>query len=456
MSLTALFWSTLYCAAIVLSLVNPLFAALGYLLEYYMRPELKWWGDELPDLRYNLIISVVLGVTFLLRRSSLREMAPVPNTVVRWLVAQTAVMLLVNSTVALEPLVSWYWLSQWVKMAIIFPMLVAGVVRSRWGFNLFVAAHLLGALWWGWDAWVEPRRSEGRLSNIGSGDSFSDNGASAHLLTVLPFALIYLFTERDIRLRSIAAIATPFVVNTIVLCNSRGSTVGILAALSAAFYLVRTGYRLRLVGAAIGAISVFLFLADPQFIARQQSTANYQEDGSAQQRLETWRAGVRLAIERPLGSGGRGFHILSPVYIPDIVQAHEERLQRGTTRAPHNTYVMVAAEWGILGLICLLGAYGAAFAMLSHVKNRELASADGFFYWRALAIQLALIAFLVAACFSDRLYAEAGYWMVGLAYALRRIHATEEADAAQNSKDAVEPASAPVRLTWPLADARSR
>ena len=421
MSFTALTWVTLYCAAIVFSFANPMVGSLGYLLEYYMRPELKWWGDELPVLRYNLIISIVLGVTFLLRRSSLREMVSVPNPALRWLLALAGVMVLVTETVAVDRATSLDWMTQWVKMALIFPLLLVGVVRTRAGFNAFVVAHMLGAFWWGWEAWNDPRREASRLLNIGSGDSLNDNAASAHLLTVLPFIIIYLLTEKDKRLRAVALIACPFVVNTLILCNSRGAMVGLLAALAASFFLVRTGYRLRLVGAGIGTLALLLVLADPQFITRQQSTSNYEEDGSAQQRLATWRGGFRLVSDQPLGAGGRGFHLLSPQYIPEVVEAHG-----GDLRAPHNTWVMVATEWGVLGLICFIGVYASTFRMLHHVKRR--ATAQGFYYWRALAIQLALVAFLVAGAFTDRLYAEAGYWMVGLAFALYRMQATEAAE----------------------------
>lgn len=102
MSLTALLWVTLYCAAIVFSFANPLFGSLGYLLEYYMRPSLKWWGDALPELRYNLIISVAFGAAFLLRRSSLREMVRVPNPALRFMLGLGAIMLLVTSSVAVD------------------------------------------------------------------------------------------------------------------------------------------------------------------------------------------------------------------------------------------------------------------------------------------------------------------------------------------------------------------
>lgn len=449
MSITALTWAILYCGAIAAALmVNPLFGALGYLLEYYMRPELKWWGDELPSLRYNLIISMTLGVTFLLRRSTLREMVDVPVAPIRWLVSLGVVMVLVTLTVAVNREVSWGWTVQWWKMALIFPLLIYGVVRTRNAFNLFIATHVLGALWWGWQAYTDPKRQHGRLMNIGSGDSLDDNGAAAHLLTVLPFIAILILTEKDKRLRWIAVAAAPLVINTLILCNSRGSMLGLLVAMAAALFLIKTGYRARMVWAGVAVVTAFFLLADQQFISRQQTTASYEKDGSANERLITWQAAFQLVKDRPLGSGGRGFHFLSPVYIPEIVAAHG-----GEMRAPHNSYAMVASEWGVLGLICYLGFYFSVLSMMQEVKKRAGPAEGGFFYWRAMAIQLAIIAFLVAGTFSDRVYAEAGYWMFGLACALRRIQATDQAEAAA-PVEAAAPAAAHPAIGWPVPAAR--
>jgi hypothetical protein len=348
-----------------------------------------------------------------------------------------AVMLLVTATVAVNRETSWEWVVQWGKMALIFPLLVVGVVRTRATFNLFVIANMLGSAWWGWNAYTNPKREAGRLVDIGSGDSLDDNGAAAHLLTVLPFALILLLTEKkDKRLRAVALAAVPLVINTLILCNSRGAMVGVVAAMAAAILLVRTGYRGRLIGVGAATVVVFFALADQQFIDRQQTTTNYEDDGSATQRLMTWTGAANLVMDRPLGAGGRGFHLLSPVYIPDVVSLHG-----GDLRAPHNTYAMVASEWGILGLICYLGFYGSAFRLCQKVKEKSRTEALSFYYWRALAIQLGIIAFMVASVFSDRLYAEAGYWLIALGTALYRIHATETASA-ESMATVAEPAPA--------------
>jgi hypothetical protein len=341
------------------------------------------------------------------------------------MMAMLAVMAFVTVTVAVDRQISTHWMIQWAKMALIFPLLLSGVVRTRGAFNAFILAHMLGALWWGYDAWTRPKRAQGRLMNIGSGDTLNDNAASAHLLTVLPFIAIYLLTEKDKRLRAIALIAAPFVINTLILCNSRGAMVGLAVAMASAVLLIRSGNRMRMVGTLIAGAATLLLLADETFIRRQQTTTQYQEDGSAQSRLQTWAGAYRLIQDRPLGAGGRGFHLLSDVYIPNIVAEHG-----GDRRAPHNTWAMVATEWGIAGLICFIGLHASTFRLLGRIKRRarELGEDGDYYYWRALAIQLALIAGLVAAAFTDRLYGEAGYWMIGLAFALHRIQLADEAE----------------------------
>lgn len=431
MSLTAILWAIAYVFFAATSIINPMSGVLGYLLEYYMRPAIKWWGDDLPDLRYNLIISVVLASTFLLRRGSLRPMAPTPNLPLRWLLLMLAIMLGVTATVAISPSVSAQWIMDWTKMAILFPVVMAGVIRSRQDFDLFMLAHMLGGFHWGWEAYQNPHRQAGRLMSVGSGDTLHDNAAAAHLLTVLPFTAVSLANATGF-MRIVGFISLPFVLNTIILCNSRGSMVGMTVAAVMSFWLVRRGYRMRLLVGSVVFAALLFTLADDRFISRQQTTAD-PTDNSAQARLVTWRGAFELVKDRPLGSGGRGFHLLSPVYIPDVVESHG-----GDLRAPHNTYAMVASEWGIAGLLCYFGIYGSAFINLARIKRAAQRNASDYFYWRALAIQLALIAFLVAGTTTDRLYAEAGYWMVALSWSLLRIQRTE----AENTPS-TEPLEAP-------------
>ena len=92
--------------------------------------------------------------------------------------------------------------------------------------------------------------------------------------------------------------------------------------------------------------------------------------------------------------------------------------------------------------------------MLRRVKSSMNPRENGFYYWRALAIQLALVAFLVAATFTDRLYAEAGYWMVSLSYALYRMQRADIAEATQTVTATAAPEAVRVASMRPLAHAR--
>ena len=94
----------------------------------------------------------------------------------------------------------------------------------------------------------------------------------------------------------------------------------------------------------------------------------------------------------------------------------------GEKRDPHNTIVLVAAEWGIIGLMLYLGYYATYFSCCQMCARSALSP---LWYYRSVAIQLAMMGVFVAGLFTDRLYAEAPYWMGALAVALHRLHKHE-------------------------------
>lgn len=414
-------WLLLYWGGLLMTFVNPLYGLLTYLFEYYLRPVLHWWGKPLPDWRYNLMISLVLLLVFLARRHSLPAVRSVSNYALPPLLALGVNMLFV-STWAVSPGESWGATLAYWKLIALYGVII-GVVRTLHAFDAFIAMHIAGSAWWGWEAFINPQRSGGRLLNVGSADTLSDNLAAAHLLTVLPFVAVFLFTSiSNRRYRWLAAIGAPLIINVFILCNSRGATVGLGVMFLAALILGRRGQRLKLAGIALAGVVAFLALADTQFIERQQTTTNYEAEGI--ERFMSWQGGIRLIEDHPLGVGGKGYHNLSFYYIPQVVDAHD-----GQRRAPHNTYVLISSEWGLQGLTLFLAFIGATFTML-HVVRRHASGHDALFY-RSLAIQVGLIGTLAAGTFSDRFYGESIYWMCALSVALYRIHATVTVTAEQ-------------------------
>ncbi len=406
-------WVATYWGLLAMSLAKgPAYGVLGYIFEYYLRPSLHWWGDPLPRLRYSLIASLVVVVSYFIHKTNLEELTPTKNPAVKYLVMLATLMIII-SPFGIDVVESWDTTLYFWKFVALYAFLIA-CVRSEWALNAFIWMHVAGAAWWGWEAYQDPSRSASRLLNVGSGDTLNDNQAAGHLLTVLPFALLLVFSAKNKIAKGFAGICTLLIINVFILCNSRGATVGLVVALVFAMALARKGHRIRMVGAAVGVACLFLWLADPEFIQRQQTTLNYEQESTAQIRLSNWDSALRMARDYPFGAGGNGYNELSPIYAPGITS------HRSTGKiSPHNTWILLLAEWGIPGLLVFLLFIGSTFRLLHRIRKDNK---DGLLYYRSLAIQIGLIGTLAAATFSDRLYGESIYWLCAMGVIDYRLH----------------------------------
>jgi O-antigen ligase len=445
-SLTAALWLVAYIGGLLASFAHPAFGFLTYIFEYYVRPSENWWGRAIPFSRTSLVAGAVFGLTLLLHRSSLRKLLPSFNLAMPFAILM-ALNVPIVSLWAVDANLNARWGMTLLDHLMIY-FLIIGVVRQILLFDAFAMLHMAGAAWWGFGA-IGARRQAGRLEGVGSSDSMGANPGAMQLLTVLPFILVYMLTGNNQRLRIVAMVAFPLVVNLFVLFNSRGAVLGLCFAAAAALVLVKGTTRLKaLAGAAVVAGAIFA-LADPQFIARQQSTATAAEDdNSAMTRLESWKQALRLIADHPFGTGGRGFHVLSPQYIPNIVAR-----AGGEGRSVHNTYLQIAAEWGLQGLVFYLGFIGSTLWMLHRMHYK--CPRDNPWFYRAIALETALLGSMVAAVFGDRLYGESIYWLCALSYAAKRTFETDLAEAAEQLP-APEPKVVDFRPTFQHTPIRTR
>ncbi len=424
-----LVWLVIYCGGLAASFFSPVYGLVAYLFEYYLRPSLHWWGAGIPAWRYSLIASLVVVLTYFLGRSQLPEQRFSDNPALRWLLAFGINMFLVlpfavNAVENQDAIIA-FW-----KLIALYVVIIA-VLRTEWAFNTFVAMHVAGAAWWGWEAFRNPERDAGRLMNVGSSDTLNDNQAAGHLLTVLPFALLLLLLVKDKRMRVLGVVALPLIVNTFVLCNSRGAMIGMLVALVFTLVLAKPGDRKKMALAGAGVLATFVLLADPQFIARQQSTLNYETEATAQSRLSNWGSAMRVLDDYPFGTGGYGYNELSPIYAPQVAG------DRSTGKvSPHNTWILVATEWGIQGFALFIAFVAVTFRVLHRIRRE---TTDPLTYYRSLAIQVGLIGTLTASTFSDRLYGESIYWLCALAIVAYRIHRNCEVEAVEPRAESVCP-----------------
>lgn len=410
MSISAIIWALLFCIAVIGAWVNPIYGLFGYLLEYFQRPGLYWWGRELPGLRYNFTMAAVATIAYFLRRDSLPPVQRTTNVALILLLLQ-ALNTSIVTIWAVAPALSWNWSVYCWKLVVTF-VLFSGIVRTPRMLGLVIVFQIIGAAYWGWDA-LDKQRYGSRLEGLGSGDTQNANKLAAHLITIVPLATLFVFLKQARWIRITAAISLPLILNLIILANSRGATLGLAASLLGAFVLVRRGFRKRILVGAVAGVAALLILADPQYIARQQ-TIVVPEDNSAQTRLSLWAGATPMIWDYPFGAGGRGFHFLSPKYIPYLQESGGDE-----GRSSHNTYIQVAVDWGLQGLALFLALIGYTFVVLHRVR-RERPEPD-WIYFVSLGLQLGLIGTLTAAFFSVRFYGESVYWFCGLSTALYRM-----------------------------------
>jgi O-antigen ligase len=435
---TVILWVACYFGLLAASFFGPIFALLAYLLDYYQHPDIRWWGQYLPNLRWSLVSSCVLLGSYLVNFGS--PMRPISKLAQTWWLLGLLLFAALNTPFAVDVSRSWEEFVTLAKLVLLYA-LIAGSIRTKQHFNWFVAAMILGGFLWGLDAHLDPDRVAGRLQRIGGPDSYNDNSAAAHLLTTLPFLGVAVWVGRRWE-KGLAIVAAPFILNTIVLCNSRGATLGIVVSGLAAIMLVPRRYRLRIGAAVIAGGLLFAHLTDDTFVERQLTLLSDERDSSSQGRIDTWKGAVELIEDHPFGSGGGGFDALSPKYIPEIVDAYG-----GEPRTVHNTFLIVATDWGLQGLICFFGFLGATIISLHRIRRE---TTDLTISLQAFAIESALLGFLMAAVFINRPYAEVLYWLAGLTAALRNIQLAEAAEPVTEQAEAARTAAPPTLRPAPL------
>jgi hypothetical protein len=448
MSKMLMLWLVLYGGGLMLAIIHPFYPLFAYLTFYYMPPHLNWWGAPLPELRYSLTASLVLLVSIVFLRSQLEEVKDEKNQAFAWLLGFGANSVIVTAW-ALNVFRSWIYTVVVLKLVLLYALIPAAV-RTPARFDAFGMTHVVGAFYWGYKAWDNPKRDAGRLVEVGGPDTQNDNEAASHLLTVLPFAALYVLTGPSKVRRLAMAVAAAFIVNVFILCNSRGATVGLIVAGLSAVLLIGKGRRKKMIGVGIMGVLALLYLADPEFIERQQTTTN-PTDNSAQGRIVLWRIGIEIFKDHPFGGGGRTFHLLSPRYMPaEMLEKYD-----GGERSPHSVYLQLITDWGVQGAFLFAGFMFMTFRMLHQIRKR--AQGDTWYIYRSLAIETALIGALTSGVFAARLYGESTYWMCALAFALYRVQSTAlEAPLAEAARPApVPPERRPAQVAVARGTARA-
>jgi probable O-glycosylation ligase (exosortase A-associated) len=135
---------------------------------------------------------------------------------------------------------------------------------------------------------------------------------------------------------------------------------------------------------------------------RMRSIGNYEEDASAQGRINAWRMAFNLATDRPLTGGG--FEIYNQNvfarYAPNPTDLH----------ASHSIYFQMLGEHGFVGLFLFLLLWLLVWRDASWI-DRRARRLEGWQWASDLArmVQVALVGYVVGGTFLNLAYYDVPY-----------------------------------------------
>lgn len=414
MSLTSVIWAGLFVLLSVLSVGRAGWAVPLYMLTFFAAPQLWWWGDQLPDLRFALTSGFVLIGAAVLGQSQ-------PETgrrhfgIVQWAVLGIMVnAVLVHLFLAAGPRHSQTELIELLKFCLLY-FLMSSVIKTKADLRLAFVAMAMGAGYIGYEVTVNERGefSGGRLEGVGAPGADTANSLASLLMTTLPFTGS-LLSQSGMTLKALVALTAPLALNVIILCNSRGAFLALIGS-GISFVLLSRGKTRKnaLQALGLGAVTMYLLMGDPEIIQRFATTFSGAEerDNSASSRIEFWKAGYELLKDHPLGSGGGAFkYVLGERYLRMYTTQTD-------SRSLHNGYLTIATNWGVQGLVLHLvfvfGAMAAAYRTAEACRRAGLTH-DALV---GTCVIVGGISLLIGAIFGSFLPSEWCYWLV--AYLVR-------------------------------------
>jgi len=191
----------------------------------------------------------------------------------------------------------------------------------------------------------------------------------------------------------------------LVLTRSRGGFLSLLASLLALF-VVRFGWR-KSIPLAIGVLPAMFLLSG----GRQTRLST--SEGTAQERIELWKAGLHRLLRSPLTGIGVG--------------RYAEENEWGLVA--HNSYVHANVELGIAGGACFLGAFSVPLWSLRRLGSRQVEILDPDLKTLRPFLVAMVVGYATGLFSISRCYIVPTYMLPGLVTAYLRVTAINPAQA---------------------------
>jgi probable O-glycosylation ligase (exosortase A-associated) len=396
---------------------RPYFGLLTYSWLAYMRPQDMTFGMSrwLP-LSQWVALAMLVGILVTLGRERLITIKL--QTVLLFLLVLW--ISLTVMTAVLPEMSKEVYGHYWKGIAI--ALLTTGLVRDKERFRLLYLLIPFSIGFLGAKRGLFGLMRGGIQYNDGPGGLMSDNNSFALMLNMmLPLLVGIAITDERKWVRVTAGVMAALCVPTIFFTFSRGGLVTLCVV--SALLLWRSKHRLLVGGLMVVALIGFLaFTSDAvtdKYLNRASTIDDYEEDGSAQGRINAWKTSWYVFLDYPLvGVGPNNLATVFRRYSPEV-----DRF-----RVAHNAYFQILAESGFPALMLFLGAIGAALWRMEVL--RRLCQKTAALPWvevQARMLQIAIVAYMTGSMFLNTAYNEVIYHLIALTVCLEVV-ATQTAE----------------------------
>ncbi len=316
---------------------------------------------------------------------------------------------------------------------VIYTLLFTGIFISSFSIHQYVTRNFLSQ--YGGFAEAEFMNIVGETNDYRLSGPVGDPNFFAQVMVVLVMIGLERFMhDKNLLAKILAGACAVMSALTVVFTFSRGATLALVLSLILYFFIYRLKPLQLVVILALG-ITVILF-APPTFIERVFSirdilpsgngqidlTADRAIQGRASESLTAWS----MLMEHPFsGVGLNNFTTLYQEYAKSLGLAPSAQ-----ARAPHNLYLEVAAETGVIGLVVFLLMVGLAFRGVLYARTAFMKAGMRDYAHMVTGFGLGFGGYMLAALFAHAAYPRYFYLLLGIAYALpsiiEQLHIDEE------------------------------
>lgn len=400
-----LFVTTVIMASLPLILYRPYVGVLMWCWIGYMNPHRLSWGFA-ADFPFAMIVALVTMAAMLFSREEKR----IPWT------RETVVLLIfilwmcVTTLFAMHPEVATEQLIKVLKIQLM-TFITLVLMKDKFRIELVVWAIGLSLGFYGVKGGIFTITSGGGNHVMGPNGTFiggNNEIGLALIMTVPLLRYLQLQAKRQV-IKWGMGIAMMLTVVAILGTQSRGALVGLAVMGTMLIWKTRKRFvLLLLMGPVLYAAFQFMPAA---WHDRMKTIETYEEDQSAQGRINAWHFAFNLAKDRPFGAGYEAFTPdLFALYAPDPNAVHDA----------HSIYFEILGEHGFVGLalFLLLGWY--AWRSCSAVVKQARAHSEG--QWiadLASMVQVSLVGYAASGAFLGLAYFDFYYHLIALVVLLK-------------------------------------